>query len=66
MTARIGRWLSVLGGILRASPLEISALVGVVLMGVGVGMHDVGFGLAVSGATLVGLAVFSAHNLKGA
>ena len=44
---------------IRGALLEISALLGVVLIGVGVGIHDVGAGLAAAGGLMVALAVFS-------
>lgn len=40
---------------------ELFALIGVALIGVGVGLHDLGAGLAVAGAVLVGLIVYAVH-----
>lgn len=38
---------------------ELLALLGVALVGVGIGLHDLGAGLAVAGALLIGLVIFA-------
>jgi hypothetical protein len=39
--------------------MQLTATAGVVLVGVGVGMHDMGAGLAVAGLLMIALVVFS-------
>lgn len=46
-------------GLLNQYAPQLLSLVGVVLVGVGVGLHDLGAGLSVAGVLVIGLVVFS-------
>lgn len=50
-----------MGKFLRDNVHELLALTGVAMLGVGVGLHDVGAGLAVAGLALVGLVTYAVH-----
>lgn len=50
-----------MGKFLRDNVHELFALAGVALLGFGVGIHDVGAGLAAAGIALIGLVVYAVH-----
>ena len=50
---------------MNAAIYNLSMLAGVILLGVGVGLHDLGAGLCVGGGALIGVTVFGVRLARG-